>query len=52
MSSAFARRACVGMEVVLNLAAHVARIGYDSKYPGTSFTDNVTIGLNVLNQST
>ena len=48
MSSVFARRACAGVEAVFNLAAQVAGVGYNSVHPGTIFTNNVTIGLNVL----
>ena len=48
MSSAFVCRACAGMEAVFNLAAQVAGVGYNSRHPGTIFTNNVAIGLNVL----
>lgn len=48
MSSAFARRACVGMQAVFNLAAQVAGVEYNSTHPGTILTNNVAVGLNVL----
>ena len=43
-----ARVACAGMEVVCQLAAKVAGVEYNKNHPGTVFTDNVAIGLNLL----
>ncbi|HXS99124.1 MAG TPA: NAD-dependent epimerase/dehydratase family protein [Elusimicrobiota bacterium] len=41
-------RACKGQDVVLNLAASVGGVGYNSVHPGSLFRDNVAIGTNVL----
>ncbi|MDA2933348.1 SDR family NAD(P)-dependent oxidoreductase [Acidobacteria bacterium AH-259-D05] len=50
-SPVFARQACAGMEAVFNLAAQVAGVEYNNSHPGTTFTSNVAIGLNVLDAS-
>ena len=41
-------KACKGQDVVLNLAASVGGVGYNSVHPGSLFRDNVAIGTNVL----
>src|SRR5205085_1159457 len=46
--AAAARRACRGQEVVLNLAAKVAGVGYNHAHHATMFRDNMRLGLNVL----
>lgn len=46
--SAAARRVCRGQDVVLNLAACVGGVGYNSVHHGSLFRDNMTLGLNVL----
>ncbi|MBI4551544.1 MAG: NAD-dependent epimerase/dehydratase family protein [Candidatus Latescibacteria bacterium] len=43
-----AHRACQGMDAVFHLAGRIAGAGYNSAHPGTSFTDNVAIGLHLL----
>ncbi|MDX6768339.1 MAG: NAD-dependent epimerase/dehydratase family protein [Elusimicrobiota bacterium] len=42
------RKACRGQEVVLNLAAKVAGVGYNSNHHATMFRDNMALGLNML----
>lgn len=42
------RRAARGQDVVLNLAARVAGVGYNSRHHATMFRDNMTLALNVL----
>jgi len=44
----FCRRACKGQDVVLNLAAVVGGVGYNSKHHAGLFRDNMTLQLNVL----
>lgn len=39
------RKACKGQDVVLNLAAHVGGVGYNSKHHGTMYRDNMLIAL-------
>ena len=39
---------CRGQDVVLNLAASVGGVGWNSAHPGSLFRDNVAIGVNVL----
>jgi GDP-L-fucose synthase len=41
-------KACSGVEIVLNLAAKVAGVAFNSKYPAEMFHSNVRIGLNML----
>jgi len=41
-------RACRGMEIVLNLAAKVSGVAYNSGHPAEMFRTNVTIGMNML----
>jgi GDP-L-fucose synthase len=41
-------RLCRGQDVVLNLAASVGGVGYNSVHPGSLFRDNIAIGVNVL----
>lgn len=41
-------KACKGQDVVLNLAASVGGVGYNSVHPGSLFRDNIAIGTNVL----
>ncbi len=43
-----ALRLCRGQDVVLNLAASVGGVGWNSVHPGSLFRDNVAIGVNVL----
>jgi GDP-L-fucose synthase len=42
------RKACRGQDVVLNLAAKVAGVGYNSRHHATMFRDNMALGLNML----
>jgi len=44
----FCRRACKGQDVVLNLAAVVGGVGYNSTHPASLFRDNMTLQINVL----
>ncbi|HEX4047748.1 MAG TPA: NAD-dependent epimerase/dehydratase family protein [Elusimicrobiota bacterium] len=41
-------RLCRGQDVVLNMAASVGGVGWNSVHPGSLFRDNVAIGVNVL----
>jgi len=41
-------KACQGQDVVLNMAASVGGVGYNSVHPASLFRDNVAIGTNVL----
>jgi len=41
-------RVCRGQEVVLNLAAHVAGVGYNRCHHGTMFRDNMLLSLNMM----
>ena len=41
-------KACKGQQVVLNLAARVAGVGYNSAHPATMFRDNMRMTLNML----
>ncbi len=43
-----ALRLCKGQDVVMNLAASVGGVGYNSVHPGSLFRDNMTVGINVL----
>jgi GDP-L-fucose synthase len=43
-----ALRLCRGQDVVLNLAASVGGVGWNSVHPGSLFRDNIAIGVNVL----
>lgn len=45
---AAALRLCRGQDVVLNMAASVGGVGWNSVHPGSLFRDNVAIGVNVL----
>ena len=45
---AAARRLCKGQDVVINMAASVGGVGYNSVHPGSLFRDNTAIGLNIL----
>ena len=45
---ASALKSCKGQDVVLNMAASVGGVGYNSVHPGSLFRDNVAIGTNVL----
>ena len=42
------RRLCRGQEIVLNLAAKVGGVGYNSTHPGTMFHENLRMGMNML----
>src|SRR5207237_5079838 len=44
----FCLRACQGMSAVFNLAGFVAGVGYNIEHPGSIFTTNALIGMNVL----
>lgn len=44
----WSRAACAGMDAVCHLAAQVAGVEYNKRHPGTMFTKNVAIGLNLL----
>jgi GDP-L-fucose synthase len=41
-------KACRGQDVVLNLAAHVAGVGYNRVHHGTMFRDNMLVALNMM----
>jgi GDP-L-fucose synthase len=41
-------KALEGADVVINLAANVGGIGYNQKYPGKLFLDNILMGINVI----
>lgn len=41
-------KACRGQDVVLNLAAKVGGVGYNSVHHGSLFRDNMTLALNLL----
>jgi GDP-L-fucose synthase len=43
-----AERLCRGQDVVLNLAASVGGVGWNSAHPASLFRDNIAIGVNVL----
>ncbi|MGB2821211.1 MAG: NAD-dependent epimerase/dehydratase family protein [Phycisphaerae bacterium] len=45
---AFADRAVASAEAVFNMAAVVGGVHYNSTHPGSLFTENVTIGLTLL----
>ena len=45
---ASALKVCKGQDVVLNMAASVGGVGYNSVHPGSLFRDNIAIGTNVL----
>lgn len=45
---AAARRACRGQEVVLDLAAKVAGVGYNASHHATMFRENMRLALNLL----
>ena len=47
-NSKSAVRALEGADVVINLAANVGGIGYNQKFPGRLFFDNILIGINVI----
>ena len=47
-SPVFSRVACEGMRAVFHLAAQVTGVEYNTKYPGTMLTQNIAIGLHVL----
>ncbi|MCM2304839.1 MAG: NAD-dependent epimerase/dehydratase family protein [Elusimicrobia bacterium] len=44
----FCRKACKGQDVVLNLAAIVGGVGYNSAHHASLFRDNMTLQINVL----
>jgi GDP-L-fucose synthase len=48
LSSAQCRKACAGQEVVLNLAAKVAGVGFNSQHHGSMFHDNMLIGSHMI----
>lgn len=45
------RRLTQNVNVVIHLAARVGGIGYNQKYPGNLFYDNMTMGLNMIESS-
>jgi GDP-L-fucose synthase len=45
---AAARRLCKGQDVVINMAATVGGVGWNSAHPASLFRDNMALGLNVL----
>lgn len=47
----FCKKATVGMDIVLHLAAKVGGIGFNKAHPGTMFRDNVLINTNILEAS-
>lgn len=48
LDPAVARRACRGQEVVLNLAAKVAGVGYNSRHHATMFRENMALSLTMM----
>lgn len=47
-SFAEARKICRGQDIVLNLAARVGGVGYNSKHHGTMFRENMLISCHML----
>lgn len=45
---AAARRLCRGQDVVINMAASVGGVGWNSTHPASLFRDNMTLGLNMI----
>lgn len=45
---ATARNACQGMDAVFHLAGRIAGAGYNTAHPGIMFTDNVAMGIHVM----
>jgi len=41
-------KACRGQEIVLNLAAHVAGVRYNSEHPATMFRENMLLATNMI----
>ena len=37
-----------GIDIIIHLAATVGGIGFNQKYPGTLFYDNIIMGINLL----
>ncbi|MBI3551236.1 MAG: NAD-dependent epimerase/dehydratase family protein [Elusimicrobia bacterium] len=48
LSPAQCRKACAGQEIVLNLAAKVAGVGFNSQHHGTMFRENILIAAHVM----
>jgi GDP-L-fucose synthase len=42
------RRACLGQEAVIHLASRVAGVSFNVEHPGTMFTSNALLGINIL----
>src|SRR5579871_4788756 len=40
-----------GMDVVIHLAANVGGIGYNQKFPGTLFYDNLLMGVYMMEEA-
>ncbi len=48
MTLANARKACGGQDIVINLAAHVRGVGYNTAHHGTMFRDNMLMSAHIL----
>lgn len=45
------QRLVQGVDVVIHLAANVGGIGYNQKYPGTLFYDNIMMGIQLMEEA-
>ncbi len=45
------QRVVKGVDIVFHLAANVGGIGYNQKYPGTLFYDNILMGVNMMEEA-
>ncbi len=46
-----AREVVKGVDIVIHLAANVGGIGYNQQYPGSLFYDNLTMGVNLMEEA-
>jgi GDP-L-fucose synthase len=46
-----AKKAVKGRDIVIHLAANAGGIGYNQQFPGTLFYDNITMGINLIEES-
>src|SRR3990167_6798182 len=45
------RKLLCGVDVVIHLAANVGGIGYNQKYPGSLFYDNILMGVQMMEEA-
>src|SRR3990167_8799211 len=45
------RKVVKGMDIVIHLAAKVGGIGFNQKYPGEVFYDNLTLGVHIMEEA-